>query len=563
MRLLHSKTLELLESSDGDAIIYAIFSHTWGNEEILFQDIQGLNLQTIPAEIKEKAGYKKIQACCAQAERDGFDYVWVDTCCIDKRSSAELSEAINSMYRWYQKSVVCYAYLEDVPNGVEHHIQKAKFKKSRWFKRGWTLQELIAPFAVEFYGDQWFDLKQKASLGTKRSLQNEIYEITKIPVSVLRGSGLQQYSIAQKMSWASHRETTRVEDRAYSLMGLFNVNMPLLYGERRRSFIRLQEEIMRHSDDESLFAWKGVNGHSYAGLLATSPYFFADSGDIDRRVIKPRTTPFAVTNKGLRLEFPLHRSSFIRECPTLETSKNVLEPVYVAVLNCVQGPSPGKLIGVPLGRLRSEETDTVFVRVDTKVLVLIDPTFYQCSGLSENIQSTIFAMLSAGSEQFVTDVRVWERRLDRMNQFTAIWIHTLPQNYILVACYSDKIEFVKDRFFLQFSPLRDAVPHILLHFDNGSTTFIIAIIPGFDSPRLQIQGSVPIEKLTEHLINLRQASWERTRGILGASGLPRADENGFTDKMASTLESGEVVSASVRPQKENGYFGFCVYISID
>ena len=163
-----------------------------------------------------------------------------DLCCIDKTSSAELSEAINSMYRWYQESGVCYAYLADVPPNA--------FSKSRWFTRGWTLQELIAPSTVIFLDQKWQEI------GTKSSLQRVISEITGIPTDILLGGDLEDASIAQRMSWASKRETTRVEDAAYCLMGIFSIHMPMLYGEGERAFIRLQEEIMRVSDDHSLFA---------------------------------------------------------------------------------------------------------------------------------------------------------------------------------------------------------------------------------------------------------------------------------------------------------------------
>src|ERR1700733_11317378 len=202
------------------------------------------------------------------AAADGFHYIWIDTCCIDKASSAELSEAINSTYRWYHESGVCYAYLADVPpNAVDD-----EFAKSRWFTRGWTLQELIAPSTVIFLGKEW----QK--MGTKSSRQRIISEVTGIPTNILLGGDLERTSIAQKLSWASKRETTRVEDIAYCLMGIFGINMPMLYGEGERAFIRLQEEIMKVSDDHSLFAWESFDNRG--GLLATSSAAFSNSSEI-------------------------------------------------------------------------------------------------------------------------------------------------------------------------------------------------------------------------------------------------------------------------------------------
>ena len=163
------------------------------------------------------------------AAADGFHYIWIDTCCIDKASSAELSEAINSTYRWYHESGVCYAYLADVPpNAVDN-----EFAKSRWFTRGWTLQELIAPLTVIFLNKEW----QK--IGIKSSRQRIISEVTGIPANILLGGDLERASIAQKISWASKREITRIEDIAYCLMGIFSINMPMLYGEGERVFIRL------------------------------------------------------------------------------------------------------------------------------------------------------------------------------------------------------------------------------------------------------------------------------------------------------------------------------------
>src|SRR5580700_5948612 len=264
MRLLNT-TKRKLEEFGGDKIpIYAILSHTWGESEITFQDIQGDNAE-------KKVEYEKIRNTCNMAAAHGFDYVWIDTCCIDKTSSAELSEAINSMYRWYQDSGVCYAYLADVPpNAVDHRTGaiSPEFSKSRWFTRGWTLQELIAPSTVIFLDQKWQEI------GTKSSLQRMISKITKIPTEILLGADLEGASVAQRMSWASKRKTTRVEDLAYCLMGMFGINMPLLYGEGERAFTRLQEEIIKVSDDYSLFAWKFEN---HSGLLATSPSAFLNS----------------------------------------------------------------------------------------------------------------------------------------------------------------------------------------------------------------------------------------------------------------------------------------------
>ncbi|RYP69892.1 hypothetical protein DL771_005835 [Monosporascus sp. 5C6A] len=259
---------------------YVILSHAWGEGEMTFQDMEAGHGQS-------KKGFEKLKNCCSYAEADGFEYVWIDTCCIDKTSSAELSGAINSMYHWYQNAERCYAYLADVSS-------KSDFTSSRWFTRGWTLQELIAPSAVIFLDQHW------QRLGTKTSLRQAVSGSTKIPANILLGDDLETASIAQRMSWAAKRQTTRVEDRAYCLLGIFGVNMPLLYGEGERAFTRLQEEIMKISDDHSLFAWRSDD--DCGGLLATEPAAFINSGKIiPQDPFGSGNEPFSVSSKGIHL----------------------------------------------------------------------------------------------------------------------------------------------------------------------------------------------------------------------------------------------------------------------
>ncbi|TBU37123.1 hypothetical protein BD309DRAFT_1084866 [Dichomitus squalens] len=195
----------------------------------------------------------KIREACRVAREAGYDYLWIDSCCIDKSSSSELSESINSMYQWYGRSVECYAYLVDVPPGEDPRSPESKFRSSRWFRRGWTLQELIAPSEVKFLSNDW------NIIGTKLTLVDIVDETTTIPwEALLRLEPLDVFSVAERLSWAARRETTRVEDRAYSLFGIFDINMPTLYGEGERAFRRLQEEILRRVPDQSLFAWQYV-----------------------------------------------------------------------------------------------------------------------------------------------------------------------------------------------------------------------------------------------------------------------------------------------------------------
>ena len=178
----------------------------------------------------------------------GLEWIWIDTCCIDKRSRAELSEAINSMFKWYQRSEECYVFLPDVYDG-EGHRTWYQLDRSVWFTRGWTLQELLAPLRVEF-----FDARFR-SIGSRWDIRKSIEEITGIDEDFLKfPDHLPRASVAERMKWASHRQTTRAEDAAYSLLGIFDVNMPLLYGEGKKAFKRLQAEIIRKSADESIFA---------------------------------------------------------------------------------------------------------------------------------------------------------------------------------------------------------------------------------------------------------------------------------------------------------------------
>jgi hypothetical protein len=201
-------------------------SHTWEEEEVSFSNI----IEMVQG-YTHKRGWYKIQKSCEQSLEDNLDYVWVDTVCIDKSSSAELSEAINSMFKWYRNATVCYAYLCDLPD--------LKFKDSRWFTRGWTLQEMIAPENLRFCDKEW-NFK-----GSKLDLLEPLTQITGTPTRILQGGNLRFQSVARKMSWASKRTTTRIEDMAYCLLGIFEISMPLLYGEESQAFLRLQEEIIK------------------------------------------------------------------------------------------------------------------------------------------------------------------------------------------------------------------------------------------------------------------------------------------------------------------------------
>jgi hypothetical protein len=293
MWLLDTTSLALTAFFDDNTPHYAILSHTWGPEEVSFQDIQG------PHEaIANRAGYRKIKGFCSTASEARFEWGWVDICCIDKTNNAELSEAINSMYRWYSNAVTCYAYLADVTSFIF-----PRYTESRWFQRGWTLQELIAPSEVLFFDPSW------SGIGSRASLAPEIETKTRIPAALLMmESSLKDYCVAEIMSWAAGRQTTRAEDRAYSLLGLFGVYMPMLYGEGAYAFIRLQLEIVKSTTDHSIFASDLYNAVSLGpkgkrGLLTPSVDDFIKSGDV-RSLPGLDETSLEMTNLGLRISLP-------------------------------------------------------------------------------------------------------------------------------------------------------------------------------------------------------------------------------------------------------------------
>ncbi|KAI1803197.1 HET-domain-containing protein [Daldinia bambusicola] len=245
MRLLNCNTMQMKEFFDSDIPRYAILSHTWGDSEVSYQDFQNRS-------------YRR------------------DTCCIDKSSSAELSEAMNSMFHWYRNSLICYAYLSDVEYLVLSDDNISILKNCRWFTRGWTLQELLAPREVYFCSKYW------CPLGNKNSCSRITAEITNIPEKVLTAKNVRNATAAQRISWASTRITSRKEDMAYCLLGLLDINMPLLYGEGDKAFIRLQEELFRTTYDHTILAW-GLNSpirslsdwtSSYPTCLADSPAAF-------------------------------------------------------------------------------------------------------------------------------------------------------------------------------------------------------------------------------------------------------------------------------------------------
>ncbi|KAK4444042.1 HET-domain-containing protein [Podospora aff. communis PSN243] len=295
MKLINTST-EVLEEFVGlDIPEYAILSHTWEEEEVTFKDFT-------TGSCKGMKGYRKIEATCRLARESGLHYAWVDTCCIDKSSSAELTECINSMYRWYARSTICYVYLSDLPAATS---LEAGLSCCRWFTRGWTLQELIAPRDIDFYDQEWH------RRGEKSLLLRDLSSITGIRESVLcHEEPLSAISVAERMSWASTRQTTRVEDISYCLLGIFGVYMPMLYGEAENAFRRLQEEIIKSIPDVSILAWRRprtdgpqtrTGERIYSSVLAASPSAFRRLDSVHHR---PATLfkEFRTSNQGIMVQ---------------------------------------------------------------------------------------------------------------------------------------------------------------------------------------------------------------------------------------------------------------------
>ncbi|KAM5546026.1 hypothetical protein V8D89_000152 [Ganoderma adspersum] len=319
----------------------------------------------------------KVREACAFARVNGYQYIWIDSCCIDKTSSAELSEAINSMYAWYARAEICYAFLADVPPAEDHRKPRSDFRSSLWFTRGWTLQELIAPRDVLFLSGDW------VPIGPKYALVDLIHDITGITEeALLHVEPLDGFSVAQRLSWAAGRETTRVEDQAYSLLGIFDINMPTLYGEGDRAFRRLQEEIMQRVPDQSLFAWGDIylstpiftsvepdavsitrasemsqrisfQRRVPTSPLAMAPSFFADCRAItsasSHDIARPVHLEYISSPYGIRTQFQMLPLSLLFHPDSLRRRRKQ-DPEedsqwYLAILGCQHAKSPGHVLG--------------------------------------------------------------------------------------------------------------------------------------------------------------------------------------------------------------------------
>jgi hypothetical protein len=400
MRLLNTTTLEFEEFVGRPTEEYAILSHRWGDEEVSFKEYRK-SRETL----KHRAGYKKITQFCEISKQRGYRLAWIDTCCIDKRSSAELSEAINSMYEWYARSAECYVWLEDYSGNLDD------LHRCAWFNRGWTLQEMLAPERVIFFTAHWEIIGHKIftinyfenihgcpckETRTTSSLGPHIapwlVEASGIPERYLSGRPAKMASIAERMSWASHRQTTRVEDQAYSLLGLFDINMPLLYGEGSSAFRRLQGEIVRTSSDTSVFCIPNDDGENNApGLLAVGPSGFSHCrGAIKGHIFS--SEPYSLTNRGLRL---CATAQFYKSETVLGRFSGSLE-VYKIDL----GWTIGAVSGIPL-------------KLGVAQYVYLEPkgngyqyhrSYYTGEDISQDMRKTNAEWVDVGEKVFFIDV---------------------------------------------------------------------------------------------------------------------------------------------------------------
>lgn len=380
---------------------YAILSHTWEKgEEVQYGEF---NIHGATG----KRGWQKIEKTCQLALDDGCDFAWVDTCCIDKKSSAELTEAINSRFPWYSGSEICYTYLAD----HDTSDPDANMSESRWFTRGWTLQELIAPAQVRFYDKSW------NSIGTNDILSQQLSLVTGIGQEILLasknrnlGEVLDQVPVARRMSWAAKRETTRIEDTAYCLLGIFGINLPLLYGEGERAFIRLQEEVVKNSNDLSLLAWKlpkneaPANFDCKCGVFAQHPRAFQASDNLGLINDIKFTPDFTLTNKGLKIHTSLY---FDRP-----------EKLHVLEINCSDDVNQQEMIGIFL----KHQGASVFARARPHLFASLD----NVSDFTENKPFFLSKSITSGVANSLHSVRRYSFFIPRIEDIWCDFVAAKP-----------------------------------------------------------------------------------------------------------------------------------------
>ena len=383
MRLLHTTKYELHEHRANAIPEYAILSHRWCRDgEITLQMLKTADLLDGSLATPQ---LEKIRGACKEAARQGLEWVWIDSCCIDKTTSEELARSIRSMFQWYRKAEVCYTYLPDVDMNVfdGNKLCDSEGKPSEWFSRGWTLQELIAPRKMIFFDKDW------NAIGDRDDLALPIQTITRIDSSYLKGEAdFRTASIATRMSWLADRRTQEPEDLAYSMLGILDVSLVPMYGEGHGAWMRLQRELLDTRPDESIFAWTAPPGtlprHGSSpdwsadewGLLAPYPECFRDSHDITigKKFRHRPPGSISMTREGVRFPMvwhelkstsqwfgPLH---FILPFSPLAIEKYVhsRRKVFSATLNCWRKDEKGKENPVMIFLSRDGKDDLLWRR---------------------------------------------------------------------------------------------------------------------------------------------------------------------------------------------------------
>jgi hypothetical protein len=523
MRLINVKTLKLEEFLDDKVPPYAILSHTWGkdSEELTFRNVEAGDID------KPGVGSIKFRGCCKQAEEDGLGYVWIDTCCIDTTNLVELSGAINSMFRWYRQASICYAYLSDVPSDGSPRKPGSKFQSSRWFERGWTLQELLAPANLRFYSSEWH------RLGTKGDMCAIIEKITGIRRQFLLGiAELGNASVAQRLSWAAQRDTTRKEDLAYCLLGIFGVAMPMIYGEGgSQAFLRLQEQIMRTTRDDSILAWGlSLKGPSSSGstqitpgrILAAAPSDFVNCRHIVSRI------NFATPSNSLDIS-----GGSLRVCLSLLTTST---GETIGLLKCGPEHDTQKVVGIPLIATTSNEPSDEYIRPQGR-----------CSTLLPN----------ASSDVLVKVIHIRNEHQGRIeNQRHWLYVEDAGEINLELIDVEPQSRWHKERALIEMStePSGDAIHPTLVRFrhkEEESRDFVIVLEFKLQESGVQPRYHVMIcsrdtrlKELAEKLIYIPQAFGKQSasNGVLNLQVTlePAAIHQMFSIRLATILHPPEV-----------------------
>jgi len=512
MRLINSKTLLFEEHFDPDVPPYAILSHTWGprDQEVTYQDYTDILRGDKSA--KGKAGYAKIVETCRLARRRNLGLVWIDTCCIDKSSSAELAESINSMFKWYQESRTCFVYLEDLEPGGN---MNEDLGKCRWFTRGWTLQELLAPSSLSFYDNTW------TKRGRKRDYLSQISAITHIDEDVLAGTvTLEECSLGERMYWAANRRTTRVEDIAYCLLGIFDVNLPLIYGEGPKAFRRLQEEIIKQTDDMTIFSWQRPHPKTFPewglqvgdDLLASSPADFTRQ-KFPRDIEPDGTLRFAFTNTALRIRAPLFFTS--------KGSPEAAEKGAYFFLTGMKDLESDEWIGVPLTKVGPDS----FARCRNATLIRTS-----LGSLSFEVRMREIFIFSEARR-----VRLWSG--------SSITFSPSPSLEVEGGTPQSHWDEVNNRAFAPFSTSEACAFKVRQKVNNDEFGLVVMFREGIGAPmslRMFVEADHP--KLSRFLFRLSyetQILWEDLRNdfdaVLGFNDTVRVVSNGTPYVLTATF----------------------------